>query len=107
MAKIAAAHSASMRVRVFEPSRLAFSIEFRTTKPAAFLLNGLQRALHLIEPGRRSEEAHVTVVDARGERVFESGGGGWVRKDLVSCAGYGWYGRHGTGEPAPPPCPLE
>jgi hypothetical protein len=106
VAEVAAAHGASTRARVFEPSRLAFAIEFRAAKPADFLRNGLRPSLAPLqtEPGR-TEGAHVKIVDAHGERVYESGGEGWVREDLISCVPYGRFGR--PGEPEPPPCPAK
>jgi hypothetical protein len=104
MAEIAADHGASTRARVFEPSRLAFAVEFRTAKPAEFLRHGLRRALGPIEAGG-TEGDQVTVVDAGGERVLETGGGVWVRWDLWSCAPYGWFGS--PNRPEPPPCPVE
>lgn len=104
MAQTAAAHRASTRARVFEPSRLAFAIEFRTAKPAEFLRHGLKPALAPIESGG-TEGDQVTVVDARGERVLETGGGVWVRRDLWSCSPYGWYGSPSLR--APPPCPVK
>ena len=104
VAEIAADHGASTRARVFEPSRLAFAIEFRTEKPAEFLRHGLRPALAPIESGG-TEGDQVTVVDARGERVLETGWGVWARWDLRSCAPYGWFGSPNM--PAPPPCPVE
>jgi hypothetical protein len=103
VAEIAADHGATTRARVFEPNRLAFAVEFRTAKPAEFLRHGLRRALGPIESGV-TEGDQVTVLDARGERVLETGGGVWVRPDLISCSPY-FY----SPDPSdlPPPCPVE
>jgi hypothetical protein len=103
-AEIAAAHGASTRARVFEPSRLAFAIEFRTAKPGEFLRHGLKPALAPIESGG-TEGDQVTVVDARGEHVLETGRGVWVRWALRSCAPYAWFGS--PSRPEPPPCPVK
>jgi hypothetical protein len=103
-ANIAAAHGAStIRARLFKPDGFAFAIEFKTSKPADFLRNGLPPALEPIEP-RGTAGAQVKVVDAGGERVLETGGGVWVREDLVLCSPYGWYGSPSL--PEPPPCPV-
>jgi hypothetical protein len=103
VAEIAAEHGASTSMRLFEPSRLAFALEFRTAKPAKFLHSGLRPALRPIDT-ENHEGSYVLVLDANGDRVLEAGGGVWVRPDLLSCSPYGYYGSPDM--PELPPCPA-
>ena len=107
VAAIAKSYDASTRVRVLKPRRLAFAVEFRAEKPAEFLLKGLKRALELIEDPTESRHdgVHVKVVDAKGRRVLETGGGVWVRPDLLGCSPYGRFGS--PRDPPIPPCPAK
>jgi hypothetical protein len=102
--EIAKRHEASTRVRVFEPSRLAFAVEFRAANPAGFLRSGLEPALAPIETATH-DGLYVKVLDAAGERVLEAGSGIWVRPDLLSCSPYASFGS--ARMPAPPPCPAK
>jgi hypothetical protein len=102
--EIAKRHEASTRARVFEPSRLAFAVEFRAANPAAFLRSGLMPALAPID-AETHDGLYVEVLDVDGERVLEVGSGVWVRPDLVSCSPYGYYGSPDM--PEQPPCPAK
>jgi hypothetical protein len=102
--EIAKRHGASTRIRVFEPSRLAFAVEFRAANPAEFLHTGLKLSFAPIEDGKR-DGLYVNVLDTNGGRVLEAGSGVWVRPDLLSCSPYGWFGSPTM--PEPPPCPVE
>jgi hypothetical protein len=102
--EIAKRRGASTRIRVFEPSRLAFAVEFRAARPAELLHEGLRRALAPIE-AEGHDGLYVNVLDANGGRVLEAGSGVWVRPDLLSCSPYGYFGSPNM--PEPPPCPVK
>jgi hypothetical protein len=102
VAKIAAKHDASTSIRLFEPSRLAFAVEFRTARPAEFLLKGLGAAARPLETSNH-DGLYVKVLDANGERVLELSNGLWVRPDLISCSPYSYYGNP---DESVPPCPA-
>jgi hypothetical protein len=103
VAKIAARHDASTSIRLFEPSRLAFAVEFRTARPAEFLRKALGAAVRPVETSNH-DGLYVKVLDANGERVLELSNGLWVRPDLISCSPYSYYGDPGE---SVPPCPVE
>jgi hypothetical protein len=106
VAEIAKRSGASTQVRVMKPNRLAFAVEFRAERPAEFLLRGLMSALNPIEDPdeSRHDGSYVKVVDTKGQRVLETGGGVWVRPDLLGCSPYGRFGS--PSDPPTPPCPA-
>jgi hypothetical protein len=106
MAEIAKRYGASTRVRVLKPNRLAFAVDFRAERPAAFLQTGLRRSLEPLEdPDEgRHDGLYIEVVDTKGRRVLESGRGVWVRPDLLGCSPYGRFGS--PSDPPIPPCPA-
>ena len=110
--KLAESHGAAVRrLELLKPDRLAFVIELQADDVAGFLQNGLEETLYPIDLGRhRGFEGYLKVLDAEGKPALETGGGHWMRKDLVSCGPYRstlTYGLPVPPPPPPPPCPAE
>lgn len=108
--KLAESHGAAVRrLELLKPDRLAFVIELQTNEAAEFLLNGLDAVLEPIDLGRHRgfDGMYLKVFDTEGKPVLETGGGSWVRKDLISCSPYHTFRLGFPDDPEPPPCPAE
>jgi hypothetical protein len=92
------------RLRLFQPDRPAFAVEFQADDAADFLVNGLEPTLSWItsEDYQRFDGLYVKVTDARGETVYEAGAGLSLSGIGASCAHY----QTGIDLGPIPPCPA-